>query len=231
MRLSWKTYCLLAAVWAGSAAMTLILRSTGAWQVLVATPSVLALIGVLYQLLRDEATHVKTLAVQRDQQRFALGITSHMADVAFDKHVALCEDFARELFETMQALMNNALDHEGARRHADALGDTIRNYAIWITPELQGQLEEFENAVRKIAAQALLAVEHPQLGDRQKPLEMLLELIDPGAPYGSPPKRELLYRKIIDHTRQVLGVQELTQLRRSILQLQRSPHGADLRES
>lgn len=226
MRLSWKTYCLLAAVWAGSATMTLILRSTGLLELFVATPGALALIGALYKLLLDEAAHMKTLAVQHDQQRFALGITSHMADVAFDKHVALCEDFTRELFETLQALMNNPLDHEGAKRCADALGDTIRKHAIWISPELQVQLEEFENAVRQIAAQALIAVEHPQIGDRQKLLGMLLELIDSGASYGKTPRRELLYRKIIDHTRQVLGVQELTQLRHSILQLQRKSGSA-----
>jgi hypothetical protein len=218
MKLSWKTYSVLGAVWVASFALAWMLRANGTWQAFFATPGVLALIGVLYQLVRDEAAHVKALAIQHDQQRFALGITSHMANVAFDRHAALCEEFVQELFLALHCLMNNPQDHEAARARANAIGDAIRKHAVWITPELQAQLEKFENAVRQIASKAFVAARHPSLGDPMEPIDLIFQLIDSGSPYGEPPKRDLLYRKIIDHARKVLGVKELTDLRVSLLQ-------------
>jgi hypothetical protein len=131
---SWTKYAILTAVFLCSAAFTCILRPTELVGQLAAIPGVFALIGVIYQLIRDEAAHIRALALQHDQQRFALGITSHMADVTFDRHVQLCDDFVRELFLTLQCLLNNPQDHEGAKKRADAIGDTIRKHAAWITP-------------------------------------------------------------------------------------------------
>jgi hypothetical protein len=53
MKLSWKTYSVLGAVWVASFALAWMLRANGTWQAFFATPGVLALIGVLYQLVRD----------------------------------------------------------------------------------------------------------------------------------------------------------------------------------
>ena len=50
-------------------------------------------------------------------------------------------------------------------------------------------------------------------------MDLLLELIDTGSAPGSPPKKELLYRQIIDLARQVIGVKQLTDLRGSLLKL------------
>jgi hypothetical protein len=219
VKLSWNKYAVLAAVFVGSGWLAWALQEKGAWSVLFATPGAIALLGVLYQLVRDEAAHVKALAIQHDQQRFALGITSHMADVAFDRHVALCDEFVQELFSTLQVLMANPQDHEGAKRKADAIGDTIRKHTVWLTPEIQIQLEKFESAVRDIANKSYIADKHPSVGNRQEPLDLLLELIDPGSAYGTPPKRELLYKQIIDLARQMLGVRELTELRGSLLKV------------
>ena len=52
-----------------------------------ATPSLLGLFGILYQLVRDQAQHEKKEILQKQQQLFNLGATSHMANVVFDKHV------------------------------------------------------------------------------------------------------------------------------------------------
>ena len=123
---------------------------------------------MIYQLISNKA-HVKAMALQHDQQRFALGITSHMADVAFDRQVALCDDFVRELFSALQCLMDDPQNHEEAKRRADAIGDTIRKHAMWITPELQVQLEKFESAVRKIAAHAYVADRHPSMENCKRP--------------------------------------------------------------
>ncbi len=148
MKLSWRIYAVLATVFACAALLTWLLRSNGVWQDLAATTGVLSLILAMYQLVRDEAAYVKRVGLQHDQQHFDLGITSHMADVAFDRHVALCDEFVRELFITLQCLMDDPQDYDAAKKRADAIGDVIRKHALWITPELQAQLEEFESAVR-----------------------------------------------------------------------------------
>jgi hypothetical protein len=72
--------------------------------------------------------------------------------------------------------------------------------------------------VRKISATAYMAERTPGITTRQNVLDLLLELIDSGSVYGTPPKRDLLYGQIIDHARRVLGVKELTELRSSLIQ-------------
>jgi hypothetical protein len=217
VKLSWRIYAGLVTVFVLSALLTWVLRSNGLWQGVAAAPAIYALIRALYQLARDEAAHIKHLDLQHDQQRFEIGITSHMADVAFDKHVAVCDEFVRELFLTLQCLMNDPHDYDGAKARADAIGDVIRKHALWITPELQAQLEEFESAIRHFSSKAFLAGRNPSADTRQEVFDLLFDLIDPGSAPGKPPKRELSYRKIIDHARKVLGVKELTDLRRTLL--------------
>lgn len=218
MKLTWPIYLVLVAVFACAALLTWILRSTGIWQDLAGTTGAVSLILAMYQLVRDEAAHIKRVALQHDQQHFDLGITSHMADVAFDRHVALCDEFVGELFTTLQCLMDNPHNYEVAKKKADTIGDIIRKHALWITPELQAQLEEFEGAVRNIASKTYIAGRRPSVESTQEVLDLLLDLIDPGSAPGTPPKRELSYRKIIDHARRVLGVKELTELRRTLLE-------------
>lgn len=43
-----------------------------------ASPGILALFGVLYQAFRDKSAHERSLELQKRQQIFNLGATSHM---------------------------------------------------------------------------------------------------------------------------------------------------------
>lgn len=52
-----------------------------------------AIVTVLYQLLRDQAAHARALELQERQQLFNLGVASHMANVAFDKHIHFSEQY------------------------------------------------------------------------------------------------------------------------------------------
>jgi hypothetical protein len=146
MKLSWTKYALLAAVFFGSAIITWILRANGTWQGIVAIPGVLSLIGVIYQLVRDEAVHVKALALQHDRQRFDLGITSHMANVAFDKHVAFCEEYVAELNETLRTLMRDGTN-ASALTHATKLLAIRRKHAVWVTLAIESRLEMIDKAL------------------------------------------------------------------------------------
>ena len=218
MKLTWKVYGVLTVVFLASIAFTWIARASGVWQDLYAAPGVIALLGVLWQLFRDEAAHTRAVALERDKQQFNLGITSHMADVAFDRHVALCDEFAQELFSTLQCVMSNSQDHEAIKHKADSIGNIVRKHAIWTTQELQDKLQKFESVIREIGAKSYAAANHPGSVQWDQPLSLLLDLIDTGSPYGAPPKKEVLHQQIIDNARRILGVKELTDLRKKLLE-------------
>ncbi len=118
-------------------------------------PAILSLLGALYQLSRDEAQHTKRLAVQRDQQFFDLGITSHMADVAFDKHVAFCEEYVAELHVTLQTMWREA-ESKLVIDHTNNLIAIRRKHAVRLTSEIEKQLDPIDLALRKLGSTAWL---------------------------------------------------------------------------
>ena len=150
-----RTYLVLAGVFVGSGLLTWILRSSGVWAELAATPAVIALIGALYQLVRDEAQHLRTVALQHDRQRFELGATSHMANVAFDKHVGFCEEYCAELHNTLTVLYREGTSVH-ALTQADRLRAIINKHTVWVTPEIESRLQPFDRALRKMGAAAHL---------------------------------------------------------------------------
>jgi hypothetical protein len=151
MKLRWPVYVLLAVVFGGSCVLTGLLRQTGLWALLAGVPGIGALFAALFQLARDDAQHQRKRALQHDQQRFDIGITSHMADVAFDKHVEFCEEYADELHATLSTLFMNG-ETERALEHASNLRNIQIRHAIWVTPEISSKLEPLEVALRKVGA-------------------------------------------------------------------------------
>jgi hypothetical protein len=90
MQLTWKMYVVAAIVCVLVVAAWL-LPTTDLIRNVIALPGVGALFIALFQLLRDEAAHVRALEIHDKQQSFNLGVTSHMANVALDKHVEFSE--------------------------------------------------------------------------------------------------------------------------------------------
>jgi hypothetical protein len=41
------------------------------------------------------------ILLRRDEQQFHVGVTSHMSNVVFDKHVVFCEEYMAEVRETV----------------------------------------------------------------------------------------------------------------------------------
>ncbi len=118
-------------------------------------PAVAALSAALFQLLRDNASHQRSLQLQQEQQLFNLGATSHMANTVFDKHVEFSEKYLAEVHELVVTLTKEgptqlALDHAGK------LYSLRIAYTAWITPEIDKKLFPFEQAVREIGAKSWL---------------------------------------------------------------------------
>lgn len=103
MIVRWKPYIILGCV----AAVSFISVSIPASELIkavVAAPGVIALLAVLFQLMRDEAAHEKQVEKQLREFQFSIGSASHMANVAFDKHTEFCERYMSEVHETVRAL-------------------------------------------------------------------------------------------------------------------------------
>jgi len=142
-----------------SLTIVFLLSFLGAWLLpindifkgIFATPALLAMIGALFQLTRDHAAHESKLDLQRKQQIFNLGATSHMANVTFDKHVEFCEKYMSEVDCTISTLYREG-STEKALEHANNLYQLRRKYSAWITEEIGNQLAPFEDALRGIGA-------------------------------------------------------------------------------
>lgn len=145
MKLSIKSYVVLALVFVSSALAALVLPVGDAFKGIIATPGVVALLGVIYQLIRDNAQFERNLFLQQDQQIFNLGMTSHMANVVFDKHVEFCEKYMMEVHETIGTLFREG-PSETAMQHANNLFKIDREYSAWIPKQIALQLELFESA-------------------------------------------------------------------------------------
>jgi hypothetical protein len=147
------TYIILALVFIASVVATILLPIDALFKGIFASPAILALIYALFQLMRDQASFERQLEIQAVHQRFNLGATSHMANKAFDKHIEFCEAYMGELQSTFYNLFKNG-DTEEAIQYANKMFAIREKYAIWLTKEINEQLEAYEKLIRKLGASA-----------------------------------------------------------------------------
>ena len=126
-----------------------------AYKGLVALPGVAGLAVALFQIVRDNATHQRSLKLQEEQQLFNIGATSHMANTVFDRHVEFCEKYLSEVHQTVVTLTREG-PTQNALTHVSTLQNLRFEYTAWITPEIDEKLMPFEQAVRNIGANSVL---------------------------------------------------------------------------
>ncbi|HUU12828.1 MAG TPA: hypothetical protein VM182_03850, partial [Terriglobia bacterium] len=98
------TYIALAVVFVASAAAAILLPVGDAVRTLTAVPAIGSLFGALLQIFRDRVAYERSLLLLEAQNSFSIGTTSHMANVAFDKHVLFCEEYVTEMFKALTTL-------------------------------------------------------------------------------------------------------------------------------
>jgi hypothetical protein len=86
---------------------------------LAAVPGIGALLNVLSQLWRDERAHERAVELLHRQQDFALATASHMANVAYDKHVSFCEAYVERTNRGLVELMASGPSKDALRLAAD----------------------------------------------------------------------------------------------------------------
>lgn len=219
-----KTYGVIVGIGLISVISYFLARNHDTLQFLLAIPFVGSLLGVLIQVLRDQAAHERSLLLQETENRFVLGISSHMGNTAFDKHVEFSEAYVREAQAALVTLIREG-PSEGALQHGWALSDIRNKYVIWLTSDLEEALNPFEAALREIGANAhyVEAVrESKKDGEaRSKALEAMYnrfaEVMGLKEWNGQSLTDELAIAALVRKLRNILGTEELTSLRSSIL--------------
>src|SRR5690349_16736868 len=95
------------------------------------------------------------MELEEAKNRFTMGATSHMANVAFDKHVQFCEEYTQGVNEALVTLFRQGVHREALAKAID-LSVIRRKWVLWATPSIDTQLEKFEIALGKIGSNARL---------------------------------------------------------------------------
>ena len=189
-------------------------------QALAAIPVVGSVVATLVQILRDQAAHERAFLVQSTQNRFSLGASSHMANVAFDKHVIFSEEYAQEVLKTLSTLFRNGPSLE-ILTHTTALFDLRQKHAVWLTRQIDVDLEKFESALRQIGAAAGYVHGTPGANDRQERLDFMYrkfaEVMGWAEWAGEQLTDELAISMLITRIRTILGTEELTEIRVAVV--------------
>jgi len=127
------------------------------------------------------------------QNAFSVGATSHMATVAFNKHIEFCQEYVEEVYRALNALTEDGATAEplDARRFT-----RIRQkWALWLTQEIERKLDHFELRITQI------------IGGPARDVDA------DGTPV---PSEQSITRNIAD-LREVLHTEELTALRNELV--------------
>ncbi len=213
-----KTYLFLGVVFLISFVVSLLL-SDELFKGIATTPAIGALFAAIYQLLRDHAAYEKEKELLQKQQFFSLGITSHMAEVAFDKHVQFCEQYIAEVHKIIVTFFRDGPIEKG-KDYARNLAQIRIKHDAWITEDITESLKHFEDAVFRIGSQAHLS-QSSRADVAQKAYEKADELWDQvlGDAVDKTKTRNenIAVESVKKKIREILGIEKLTKLRGIII--------------
>lgn len=217
------TYGGLTAVFLLSTVLALLLPIGDLLRSVTAFPAVLALLGALFQILRDQSAFERQLLFQQQQQAFGLGATSHMANVAFDKHAEFCDKYVAEVHQMVFTLFREGPTQE-ALKHVSNFADLRRQYAAWLPRDVIVGLEPFESAVAKIGSNSYLVAALQGTGDPahgKAIAEMYATFRDVMGIRSDEPvegRPEVAVEAVKERIRAVLDIEKLTTIRRKLIE-------------
>jgi hypothetical protein len=219
MRKSWKVYTVASGVLTLSFVTAWTLPTTEILRGIISLPGVGALLAVLYQIVRDQAAHERALELIEKQHLFNLGTTSHMANVAFDKHVQFSEQYITKMQQGLTELFQNGPTKESLKFYGD-LVDIRRSFLAWITKDLKGRITPFEDALYKIGASNIILDSLPVGEARSREVEQMYQIFSDVL--GLPKEKVSLDERvaperILSHLQHLLGVEHLSRLRAAVI--------------
>ncbi|NTW32206.1 MAG: hypothetical protein HGB12_06225 [Bacteroidetes bacterium] len=189
-------------------------------KIISSLPAFGAVIAALFKLLSEQLQHDRIASLQAAQQSFALGTTSHMATVAFDKHVLFVEEYISEMLKTLSTLFKNGPD-KIVLKHQNNLSQIRQKSAAWLTIEIDNELEKFEAVLHKIGTSAFALEVNHESSNRQDAIDKMYRLfsdvIEMDNNNLTKVNSQWAIASIINKLRQILGINELTELRKKLI--------------
>lgn len=217
MKFTWQAYIAITVVCALSLCAAAFLPVSDLAEAVIASPAAVALFAALYQLMRDEAKFQKAKILKEEERLHALSISSHMAVVAFDKHAEFSEKYLKEIRVSMPILFREGPTTE-ALDFAERLRDIRLDYSAWVATETKEALWPFEKALRTVGINKYILKDTP-IGDRRNRLvdeahELFAKILEMK---NEEDTAEEGVSKAVSKIQGLLGVNELTKLRRNVL--------------
>lgn len=217
------TYIGLTIIFAASVVCAYFLPINEILKNVTAMPAAAALVAAIYQLLRDQAAFERRDYLQRQQQIFNLGTTSHMASVAFDKHAEFCEKYMSEVHETMGDLAKKGPKSPNVDDHLKKLVLLKREYAAWVPKDVAVQLEPFENKLRDMSLQAGIVEDYKDQPGKEKSnavkamYEVYRSVMGIGDVDIAKDSQEVSAEDVKERIRSILGINDLTKMRKLLV--------------
>jgi hypothetical protein len=216
---SWKLYVIAAIVLVISFWSTLSLPVSESVRSFVSLPGVLAILAALWQASRDQLAHERAKELQERQHVFILGAASHMAEVAFNKHVQFAEQYLSRMDRGILDLFREGPPGPSATILSD-LTEIRHSHGIWMTSEIEEKLKPFEQALAKMSSLGIRlqatkpgAERGPYVDEMFNVFSDILKLNREGEV-----NEEIAHSTIVSHLRRLLGVEELSRMRAAITQ-------------
>jgi hypothetical protein len=153
--------------------------------------------------------------MQRTQQR----PRSTVAQVAFDKHAAFCEEYVARVNKGVVELFRDG-PSKNAMTMVQDLTTIRQKHAPWVTDDVLEKLKPFESAVWGVGTSAGYVADAPAPPDRQTHIEKMYNTFSQvlGIPWKDAGERpEVRVDQILRHLQEVLGISELTRLRNAVV--------------
>jgi hypothetical protein len=214
MKITWKAYSILGIIMILSALSVWFFPISDFYKGMYALPGVASLAGALLQLSRDQAAYEKDQEMQRKQHFFNLSVTSHMAQVAFDKHVLFCEAYIKEVRNIVDALYSQGVTRSSAENHPLKLRRIRSEYESWISMEITIKLAQFERDLKQMSTYGDYAKEET---DKEKKKMWLMKAHEFYGIVIGDVEDDSSPDKVIEHLQDILGIKELTALRQAVI--------------
>ena len=217
MKRNWKAYLAIGIVFVVSSLATILLPISGLAQSVMASPAALSLIAALYQIFRDEAAFEKEKKIKEEDRLHALSVSSHMAIVAFNKHAEFSEKYLEVMRKGLVELTARGPCKEALKLAGD-LRETRLDYAAWVTQDTRDLLLPFEKALTQIGINHVILKDLP-VGDKrsttvQEAADLFMQVME--FEQGTEEK-QIGVSKVVERIQDLLGINELTQMRKQVI--------------
>ncbi len=185
---------------------------------IISLPGGGALVYALYQLVRDDQQHTRNLLLQNKQQDFILSTSSHVAEVAYDKHVLFCEEYIQRVQKGRQELFQDGASPKTINIGGDLVG-IRQKHSAWLTDDIENKLKPFEQVLIKIGAKEhylQMSAREVMNDKKRKTIDDIYRSLGLVLGHENPENDQeagLNIDKIIDRIRDILGIKEITELR------------------